>query len=166
MCPSKYIEGGNGQEGNMVKQKTCVDPFNIWDHGLIFEQESYTISLHINVPINKRTADIGVIPIKTEFINMDHEVLTHHALGSIDVDLNMGIVGTLKKKIYGYLGYHDRDIDINIVVSEQFANHNFDISVLNIEINEPKLLINQAYLKLDVELRGLRYLFYTYLYIW
>lgn len=77
----------------------------MWDHGLKFENEAYTISMRIRTPLNLKTREIGVIPIKMELINIEHEVLTMHALGNIEINPNPGFFAHWKRILGDFLGY-------------------------------------------------------------
>jgi len=154
-CSNPKLDRENSHESNKAHLKTCADPFNILDHDLTFHQETYSIKLKMNIPNTDHNNEIGIVPVKAELINQKNEIFELHSMATLH-SRRPGLIRKILDKIWMFIGFSPSNRDVEVVLSEKFANNAFDISVINIEINEPKLLMNSAELEMVVLLKGVR----------
>lgn len=134
------------------------------DHDLNFQQEIYQLKLVLNIPNNDHNGKIAIIPIRSEIINQRNEIMELHAIGNLQLK-SPSMLRILFDKFRTTIGLAPSSRDIEITLSEKFSNKAFDISVINIEILEAKLLLNYATLETKALLWGIRRILFEWFWI-
>jgi hypothetical protein len=161
ICQNKNIVEKKESDFEQIVQKICEDPFYNAEHNLIFDKESYTITLKVEIPNTDYYNKYSGIPVKAELINEKNEILEFHAFGNIQEK---------RKSLLSWLWYNFRTVfglftsykEIIINITDKFSNENFDITVLNLDLTEPEIFIKEARLDLVVNLKGLRRIMYQW----
>jgi hypothetical protein len=161
ICQQKNIVDKKESDFEQIVQKICEDPFYVAEHNLVFDKESYTITLIAEIPNTDYYNKYSGIPVKAELINEKNEILEFHAFGNIQEKRRslLAWVWFNFKTVFGLFTSY-KDIIINI--TDKFSNEHFDITVLNLDITEPEIFIKHARLDLIVNLKGLRRLMYQW----
>jgi len=148
---------------NSIKYKACVDPFNIYDQAIDFEEQTYWMGVILNVPATEYNMRLNSVKVKAEFIsvnNQTHEV-NAYALCS---PRPPGYLKKLSIFLRNLLGM-DPDYELQVILAENFTNDFFKVQVINIEILEPYLSLNHVKFRMKAQLSGWKSFMYNWFWI-
>ena len=146
-------------EEQLLRRKICANPLDLGTCELTLGQESYEVSLKLVLPENAQNLNnVGSVPVYAEFISKENTFITTYT-EEIPVKESLGI-SSMIKGIFKTIGLAQGDQVVDVVISQNFANSLFDLSVINIEIRQPHAIIKSGVIETVIILRGIRWFMY------
>jgi len=145
--------------------RTCLNPMQTNNFNFDFSTEVYELHLKLLIPLLKANFEIGAFPVRTEFINKNLHVFYADTVGYFDqVQYRTYSVKTIFKLFKAGIGMDENHAVIDIPLTENFDNTDFNLNILNIYLMDKNLVIKEGYLEVMVKLSGWRY--YMYHWFW
>ena len=151
---------------NKIFEQICINPMqrNIMDFQ--FGKETYKISLKFTIPRLESNLQLGKFTVNSNFVNKQNEILYSHGIGAIiDEDSSYYSVKSLMGLVKNGIGINEKEIIVDVLLADNFANDLFDINVINIEVPDLDLTFKNVSIDIQTKLNSWRYLMYYWFWI-
>ena len=138
--------------------RACLNPMQSNNVDFQFNSEMYEIHLKVLFPLLPQNFEVFDFPVRAEFINKHLHVFYADSVGYFDQMKYRGYsIRTLYSWVKSVFGMGEENVLIEVPLTRNFDNRLFEIDVMNVYINDPKMVIREASLELRARLYGIRH---------